>query len=72
MAVDLRRDPATRTSALRRVGEQRHDYPKELVVIDSNVHLLFHEDIDQALPPLLQRLDVADPTSHAPDVGRLA
>jgi alpha-beta hydrolase superfamily lysophospholipase len=45
---------------------------KELVVIDSDVHLLFVEDIDQALPPLLQRLDLADPTSHAPDVGRLA
>jgi len=29
---------------------------KELVVVDSDVHLLFNEDIDAALPPLLDRL----------------
>lgn len=29
---------------------------KELVVIDSDVHLLFNEDIDRVLPPLLDRL----------------
>lgn len=45
---------------------------KELVVIDSDVHLLFNEDIDEALPPLLQRLELADPTDHATTVDRLA
>lgn len=45
---------------------------KELVVIDSDVHLLFNEDIDKALPPLLQRLDLVQPTSHASSIGQLA
>lgn len=29
---------------------------KELLVVDSGVHLLFNEDIDAVLPPLLDRL----------------
>lgn len=34
---------------------------KDLLVVDSDVHLLFNEDLDTVLPPLLQRLHAVSP-----------
>jgi hypothetical protein len=40
--------------------------PTEMLVVDSDVHLLFNEDLDRLLPPLLDRLArLASPTRPA-------
>lgn len=38
---------------------------KELLVLDTDVHLLFIEDLDTVMPPLLERLQTMSPTRAA-------
>jgi alpha-beta hydrolase superfamily lysophospholipase len=51
-----RRDPLFPLAYTREVFDRLVAPDKELLVVDSDVHLLFNEDLDAVLPPLLDRL----------------
>jgi alpha-beta hydrolase superfamily lysophospholipase len=51
-----RGDPLFPLAYTRQVYERIVAPSKELLVVDSDVHLLFNEDLDAVLPPLLNRL----------------
>lgn len=51
-----RRDPLFPLAYTRQVFDRLVAPDKELLVVDSEVHLLFNEDLDAVLPPLLDRL----------------
>lgn len=51
-----RSDPLFPLAYTRRVYASIVAPRKELVVVESTVHLLFNEDLDTALPPILERL----------------
>ncbi|MGZ5405079.1 MAG: alpha/beta fold hydrolase [Nocardioides sp.] len=56
LVVAGRGDPLFPLSYTRQVYESIVAPHKELLVLDSEVHLLFNEDLDVVLPPLLDRL----------------
>ncbi|MGZ8744143.1 MAG: alpha/beta fold hydrolase [Nocardioides sp.] len=56
LVVASRGDPLFSLSYTRQVYESIVAMDKELLVLESEVHLLFNEDLDVVLPPLLDRL----------------
>jgi pimeloyl-ACP methyl ester carboxylesterase len=56
-----RGDPLFPLSYTRQVFGQIVAPRKDLLVVDSDVHLLFSEDLDTVLPPLLRRLHAVSP-----------
>ena len=56
LVVAGRGDPLFPLSYTREVYDRIVASHKELLILESKVHLLFNEDIDVALPPLLGRL----------------
>lgn len=57
LVVASRGDPLFSLSYTRQVYESIAAVHKELLILESEVHLLFNEDLDVVLPPLLERLE---------------
>ncbi len=57
-----RGDPLFPLASTRQVFSRIVAPRKELLVVDSDVHLLFNEDLPTVLPPLLERLRTVVPT----------
>ena len=60
--IAARGDPLFPLGYIRQVFDRVVAPRKELLVLDSGVHLLFNEDLATVLPPLLERLQAVVPT----------
>ncbi|KGJ78537.1 hypothetical protein GY21_06795 [Cryobacterium roopkundense] len=58
LVIAGRGDPLFPLSYTRDVYESIVAPHKELLILESQVHLLFNEDLDALLPPLLDRLSL--------------
>ena len=72
LVVAGRGDPLFPLSYTRQVYESIRAPHKELLILESAVHLLFNEDLDVVLPPLLDRLAHLQgaPASYSPRSSR--
>jgi len=59
--IAARGDPLFPLGYIRQVFDRVVAPRKELLVLDSGVHLLFNEDLATVLPPLLERLQAVVP-----------
>ena len=70
--VAARGDPLFPLTYTQQVYERIAAPRKELLVLESDVHLLFNEDLEVVLPPLLARLESLRTTASATTPARLA